>query len=184
MGQLLTRPLDSLAALQHLPAAVAALIASSPEYLERFRYMTRGEQVKALSKLTTHLLVTWGAAGATTRTLTGALGGAETTVPVLSLSAEGTLVLERVVVPVGRVATVLSGGPGAAIILYQTGGGSSGGGKRVSGEELEKLRKEFEAMKSKFWKHEAGSRPGAYSPENLARMGQGKPPIVNHPNLP
>ncbi|WP_375769347.1 HNH endonuclease signature motif containing protein [Archangium gephyra] len=174
MGQLLTRPLDGLAALQHLPTGVVALIASSPGYLERLRYMTRGEQVKALSKLTTTLLVTWGAAGGTLRTL----GGVEATVPVLSLSAEGVLVMERVVVPVGGVATVLSGGPGAAIILYQTGtGGGSGGGRRVSGEELEKLRKEFEAVKSKFWKHEAEARPGTYSPENLARMKQGKPPI-------
>ncbi|HZH15126.1 MAG TPA: HNH endonuclease signature motif containing protein [Archangium sp.] len=174
MGQLLTRPLDGLAALQHLPAGVAALIASSPGYLERLRYMTRGEQVKALSKLTTTLLVTWGAAGGATRMLEGI----EASVPVLSLSAEGLLVMERVVLPVGGVTTVLSGAPGAAIILYQTGtGGGSGGGKRVSGEELEKLRKEFEAVKSKFWKHEAEVRPGPYSPGNIARMKQGKPPI-------
>ncbi|HEX8536611.1 MAG TPA: Tox-REase-5 domain-containing protein, partial [Cystobacter sp.] len=119
MGQLLTRPLDSIAALRHLPEGVVSLITSSPEYLERFRYMTRGEQVKALSKLTTHLLVTWGAASGTTRTLTGAWVGTEATVPVLSLSAEGLLVMERVVVPVGKVATVLSGGPGAAIILQR-----------------------------------------------------------------
>lgn len=118
-GQLLTRPLDSIAALQHLPAGVATLIASSPEYLERLRYMTRGEQVKALSKLTTTLLVTWGAASGTTRALTGALASAEATVPVLSLSADGLLVVERIVVPVGKVATVLSGGPGAAIILQR-----------------------------------------------------------------
>jgi hypothetical protein len=178
LGQLLSHPTDSLLALRHVPAGVAALIASSPEYLERFRYMTRGEQVKAVSKLTVSLLVTWGAAGGTTRTLTGALGGLEATVPVLSLSAEGLLVMERVVVPVGTVATVLSGGPGAAIILFQTGtAGGGGGGKRVSGEELEKLRKAFEAIKPKFWKHEAAARPGAYSPENVARMKQGKPPI-------
>ena len=119
LGQLLSHPTDSLLALRHLPAGVVALIASSPEYLERFRYMTRGEQVKAVSKLTVSLLVTWGAAGGTTRTLTGTLGGLEATVPVLSLSAEGLLVMERVVVPVGRMGTVLSGGPGAAIILQR-----------------------------------------------------------------
>jgi hypothetical protein len=119
MGQLLSHPWDSLVALQHLPAGVAALLASSPEYRERLRYMTRGEQVKALSKLTTHLLLTFGTAGGTTSTLTRALGGLEATVPVLSLSAEGLLVVERVVVPVGKVGTVLSGGPGAAIILQR-----------------------------------------------------------------
>lgn len=126
MGQLLSHPSDSIAALEHLPAGVAALIASSPQYLERFRYMTRGERVKAVSKLLTHLVVTFGTAGGTTSTLTRAMGGLEATVPVLSLSAEGLLVVERVVVPVGKVATVLSGGPGAAIILQRA---------NVSGQE-------------------------------------------------
>ncbi|MFY0573606.1 Tox-REase-5 domain-containing protein [Cystobacter fuscus] len=120
MGQLLTRPMDSIAALRHLPEGVVSLITSSPEYIERFRYMTRGEQVKALSKLVTHLIVTFGAAGGTTSTLTRTLASAEATVPVLSLSAEGLMVVERVAVPVGKVATVLSGGPGAAIILQRT----------------------------------------------------------------
>ncbi|WP_275900311.1 Tox-REase-5 domain-containing protein [Pyxidicoccus trucidator] len=125
MGQLLTSPADSLAALRHLPSGLAALVASSPEYLERFRHMSRGEQVKALSKLTTNLIATWGAASGVTRTVTGALRGAEATVPVLSLSAEGALVMERVAVPVGQAATVLGGGPGAAIILQRA---RSGGG--------------------------------------------------------
>ncbi len=126
----------------------------------------------------THLLVTFGTAGGTTSTLTRAVGGLEVTVPVLSLSAEGVLVMARTVVPVGTVGTVLSGGPGAAIILYQSGtGGGSGGGRRISGEELERLRKEFDAVKPRFWKHEASTRLGAYSPENIVRMKQGKPPI-------
>ena len=125
MGELLTSPTDSLAALRHLPSELAALVASSPEYLERFRHMSRGEQVKALSTLTTNLIATWGAASGVTRTVTGALRGAEATVPVLSLSAEGALVMERVVVPVGQAATVVGGGPGAAIILQRARSGSS-----------------------------------------------------------
>ncbi len=124
MGQLLSDPWDSLVALQHLPAGVAALLASSPEYRERLRYMTRGERMKALSKLTTNLVVTFGTAGGTTSTLSRAVGGLEATVPVLSLSAEGLLVVERVVVPVGKVGTVLSGGPGAAIILQRANAAS------------------------------------------------------------
>ncbi|WP_224368621.1 SitA5 family polymorphic toxin [Hyalangium versicolor] len=48
---------------------------------------------------------------------------------------------------------------------------------RVSGDELAKLRREFEAVKARFWKNEAAVNPGAYSPENLARMRSGKPPI-------
>ncbi|WP_241758881.1 Tox-REase-5 domain-containing protein [Pyxidicoccus parkwayensis] len=123
-----TSPADNLAALQHLPAAVVALLASAPEYLERFRYLTRGEQIQAVSKLVTNLITTWGTASATTRTLGSAMAGAEATVPVLSLSAEGALVMERVAVPVGRAAAVLGGGPGAAIILQRASTGVNGSG--------------------------------------------------------
>src|SRR5215217_3189935 len=126
VGQLFsTSPTDNLAALSQMPAAVAALLASSPEYLERFQYMPRGEQVQAVSKLVTNLIATWGTASAATRTLRGAtLATAE--VPVLSLSAQGALIMGRVAVPVGRAAAVLSGGPGAAIILQRASTGTKG----------------------------------------------------------
>ncbi|NOK18452.1 Tox-REase-5 domain-containing protein [Corallococcus carmarthensis] len=119
LGQLLTRPVDSLAGLSNLPSGVAALIAASPMYWERFQSMTRGEQIREVSRLTTGLLMTGGAASATTRTLKGMSLGAEVSVPVLSLSAEGALALERVAAPAGRAAAALSGGPGAAIILQR-----------------------------------------------------------------
>ncbi|MBM7119468.1 hypothetical protein I3V78_38545 [Archangium primigenium] len=119
LGQWVVHPVDSLESLRHLPAGVSALIATSPEYRERFRNMTRGEQTRAFARLTTNLLATFGTAGGTTRTLTRAVSGWEATVPILSLSPEGLLLVERVAVPVGRVATVLSGGPGAALILHR-----------------------------------------------------------------
>jgi hypothetical protein len=127
LGHLFTHPVDSLVALKELPAGVAALIASSPEYLERFRYMTRGEQVQVVAELSTALLVTKGTVTSTTRTVTGALVGGEATVPVLALSADGALVLERVAVPVGQAARVLGGGPGAAVLLHRanTAGGAA-----------------------------------------------------------
>jgi hypothetical protein len=128
VGQLLTHPADSLVALQNLPAGVAELIASSPEYLERFRYMTRGEQVEVVAELVTTLLLTKGTAGATTRTVTGAMVGAEATVPVLALSADGVLVLERVAVPVEQAARALSGAPGAALLLHRANTGAGGAG--------------------------------------------------------
>jgi len=137
IGHFFTYPLDSIASLKNLPAGVAALIESSPEYFERFRYMTRGEQVQAVAELATNLLVTTGTATATTRTMTGTLAGAEATVPVLSLSAQGALAIERVTVPVGRAAAVLSGGPGAAIVLHRANtaaGQSSPSGGRGPGE--------------------------------------------------
>jgi hypothetical protein len=153
IGQMLTYPMDSIAALQHLPAGVATLIASSPAYLERFRYMTRGEQIQAVAKLTTTLIATWGAAGGASRTLTGAMGGAEAMVPVLSLSAEGMLVMERVAVPVGRAAAVLSGGPGAALVLQRAGDGvgesspSEGPGKwEPSKEHMEAPARKYQVQ--------------------------------------
>ncbi|MBZ4372880.1 Tox-REase-5 domain-containing protein [Corallococcus sp. AS-1-6] len=119
LGQLLSHPTDSLASLRHLPEGVAALIASSPAYWERFRYMTEGEQIREAARLTTNVVMLWGTASATTRTLTRAAAGVEATVPVLAVSAEGMLRVERVAVPVGRAAAVLSGGPGAAIVLQK-----------------------------------------------------------------
>ncbi|WP_425334807.1 restriction endonuclease fold toxin 5 domain-containing protein [Myxococcus stipitatus] len=122
-----TSPEENLEAFRQMPAAVVALIKSSPEYLERFRYMMRGEQIQAVSKMVTNLIATWGAASTTTRTLQGAtLATAE--VPVLSVSAQGALALERVAVPVGRAAAVLSGGPGAAIILQRASTAAKQGG--------------------------------------------------------
>ncbi|WP_223744860.1 Tox-REase-5 domain-containing protein [Corallococcus sp. AS-1-12] len=127
LGQTLSRPMDSIAALGNLPAGVAALIESSPAYWERFKFMTEGEQIREVARLTTSVFATWGAASATTRSLKGLAVGAEATVPVLSLSAEGVLALERVAVPAERAAVVLSGGPGAAIILQRASTASKGG---------------------------------------------------------
>ncbi|WP_246137369.1 hypothetical protein [Myxococcus llanfairpwllgwyngyllgogerychwyrndrobwllllantysiliogogogochensis] len=83
-----TSPGENLEALRQMPAAVAALLESSPEYLERFRYMTRGEQIQAVSKLATNLIATWGTVSSATRTLEGAsLAAVE--MPTFSLSAQG-----------------------------------------------------------------------------------------------
>ncbi|MCY0997952.1 restriction endonuclease fold toxin 5 domain-containing protein [Myxococcus sp. MISCRS1] len=113
-----TSPADNLAALRQMPAAVVALLESSPEYLERFRYMTRGEQVQAVSRLVTNLVATWGTVSAATRTL-GGTGFATAEVPALVLSADGTVAMRLVSSSTGRAAGVLSGGPGAAIILQR-----------------------------------------------------------------
>jgi hypothetical protein len=121
IGKMLARPVDSAAELAHLPEALTLLIANSPEYLARFRLMTRGEQIEALSKLTTTLLGTYGAARGTTRTLVSAGQRLETvSLPALSLTADGALVVERVAVPVGQAVRTLGGGPGTALILQRT----------------------------------------------------------------
>lgn len=119
IGKFLSQPLDSVAALKDLPAGVAALIASSPEYLERFKLMTTGEQVQAVSKLTTTLITMFAGWGAVPAGVTRGLGGME--VAGLSLSAQGTLALSRVVIPAGEAVAVLAGGAGTAIVFHQAG---------------------------------------------------------------
>ncbi|WP_241757733.1 Tox-REase-5 domain-containing protein [Myxococcus landrumensis] len=122
-----TSPAENLEAFRQMPAAVVALIESSPEYLERFKYMTRGEQIQAVSKMVTNLIATWGTASSTARTLQGtALATLEA--PVLSLSVNGMARMSLVAVPVGRAAAVLSGGPGAAIILQRASTAEKQGG--------------------------------------------------------
>ncbi|RKG73488.1 hypothetical protein [Corallococcus terminator] len=54
-----------------MPTGVVALIALSPEYFERFRYKTCGEQVQEVAELTKNLLVTKGTATLATHTVTG-----------------------------------------------------------------------------------------------------------------
>ncbi len=144
VGQLLTTdPADSVAALQRLPAGLVALIVNSPAYLERFRHMTRGEQIQVVSKLMTTLFVACGSAAGTTGKVTGALGGAEATVPVLSLSAEGVLVLERIKVPVGALATSVGTGVGGGVYVLSTASGAGGGsgpvGSSSGGGAVEKV---------------------------------------------
>ncbi|RKH44178.1 hypothetical protein [Corallococcus sicarius] len=171
LGQLLSHPADSIAGLGHLPSAVVALIGSSPAYWERFQSMTEGEQIREVARLTTGLLVTCGAASATTRTLTGMMAGAEASVPVLSLSVEGALAVERIAVPVGRAAAVLSGGPGAAIILQRVddaagSGGESGGGPKAYASFKSFKRAMGPAGEGKEWHHIVEQTDG-----NVARFG-------------
>jgi hypothetical protein len=119
LGQLLTHQGDSAAALAQLPEGLATLVTSSPAYLERFQRQTRGEQVRELSRLSATLLSTWGTVAGTPRTLAAQGRGWEAhRVPVLSLTEDGMLVVERVAVPVGRAVTVLGEGPGAAALLH------------------------------------------------------------------
>ncbi|WP_342374528.1 hypothetical protein NVS55_24625 [Myxococcus stipitatus] len=174
-----TSPAENLEAFRQMPAAVVALIESSPEYLERFKYMTRGEQIQATSKMVTNLIATWGTASAVTRTLHGtSLATAEAS--VLVLSGRGVLSMESVAVPVGRAAAVLSGGPGAAIILQRAGGGGGGvsGATSTSGPTGGKSYSSFKSFKramgragpGKEWHHiveQTDGNVGRFGPKSL-----------------
>jgi hypothetical protein len=128
LGHLVVHPLDSAEQLRQLPQNLATLLANSPEYLERFRWMTRGEQIEALSKLTTTLYSMHGAAAGTTRMVSGAGRGLEAlSMPILSLTVDGALVMERAAVPVGRAVAAMSGGPGATVVLHRANTAARGG---------------------------------------------------------
>ena len=117
--QLIRHPIDSIAALRQLPGAVAQLIENSPEYWALFRAKPLNDQIRDVSKLVTTLATMYGgAAGATTRLAAGARDLGDLTIQVLKLSGRGELALATVSVPVGTVATALSGGPGTVYVLH------------------------------------------------------------------
>lgn len=135
--QLIRHPIDSIAALRQLPGAIAQLIENAPEYWELFRAMPLNDQIREVSKIVTTLVTLYGsAAGATTRIAAAAGDLGNMTIRALTLTGRGELAWATVSVPVGTVATALSGGPGAVYILHMSnsslnnggGGGGTGGG--------------------------------------------------------
>jgi hypothetical protein len=125
---LVLHPIDSLEGLAQLPGAVRALIQNSPEYWEHFRAMPHGAQVRAVSRLLTNVLITVGTAGAGSARIASAGGQlGRLGMPLLSLSAEGTMSLRLVAVPVGQLATAVGPAVGSFYILHMANTGSGGG---------------------------------------------------------
>ncbi len=132
--ELVLHPGQSLEALAHLPSTVRTLVENSPEYYEHFQSVSHGERVRLVSRLMTNVALVFVTAGAGSARVASAgrtLGSLR--VPVLRLSAQGTLALERVVVPAGRAVTAVSGAPGALYILHMAGSGAGGGGSGKGG---------------------------------------------------
>ncbi len=126
---LVLHPRESLEGLAQLPSAVRALIAHSPEHWEHFRSLPSGEQVRDVSRLLTNVLITCGTAGAGSAKVASSVGKlGRLGVPVLTLSAEGTLAVSRVAVPAQAMATTVSTGTGALFILHMSAHGAGGGG--------------------------------------------------------
>lgn len=118
LSHFVTSPVRSLQGLQQLPSAVAALIASSPDYFSRYSALPLQEQIREAARLSTHLLLLYGgSAGIATR-----IGTVGAQLPVLSLSVEGALALKQVVVPVGATAAALGTGAGAVYVLMESAG--------------------------------------------------------------
>jgi hypothetical protein len=112
LGHLVTSPIQSLQGLEQLPSAVAALIASSPDYFARYSALPLQEQIREAARLSTHLIMLYGTAGAATR-----IGTAGTQLPVLTLTAKGALAIEQVAIPMGATAAALGTGTGAVYVL-------------------------------------------------------------------
>jgi hypothetical protein len=169
LGGLVFHPGDSLAALSQLPQGVATLLLHSPEYLEHFQLMTRGEQIRTLSRLTVTVLATYGAAAGTTQTLAKVGQGLEfLSVPALSLSADGALVLQRVAVPAGRAITALGGGPGAAVVLHMAnqsvqGQGGTGQSAQAQGPGQWSPVKESMSRRAARYQEQISGRPAGES---------------------
>jgi hypothetical protein len=128
---LVLHPGETLEGLAQLPAAVRVLLENSPQYWERFRASSHGAQVRAVSRILTHVLITCGTAGAgaaRAASVGGKLGSLG--VPALSLSGDGALVLRMVAVPAGQAVTVVGSGISAVYVLNMAsvGAGAAGGG--------------------------------------------------------
>ncbi|MFL5358382.1 Tox-REase-5 domain-containing protein [Archangium sp.] len=119
MAGTLLHPIRTVEDLGQLPATVALLIASSPEYFARYGAMSHEDQIREAARLSTHVLALLGGARATVGRISGL--GAE--LPVVSLTAEGELVLGGAVVAGSSTATTVSVDLGALSILHMAGKG-------------------------------------------------------------
>ncbi|MDY7232748.1 Tox-REase-5 domain-containing protein [Hyalangium rubrum] len=150
---LVLHPLDSLEGLSRLPATVRALLENAPAHYAHFRAVTHGERVRLVSRIVTNLVligVTAGAGSTRLASVGSTLGSLR--VPVLSLSAQGALTLERVALPASSTVTAISAAPGALYILHMTQHGAGGGG-------------DGGAPRDSSWKPPPGG-PGRWIPKN------------------
>jgi hypothetical protein len=130
IAKLITHPIQTIAGLANLPSAVYQLIANSPEYWEQFKVMPLGDQVRKVSELVTTLMLMYGTATGTASTISAAAADiGDVTVNVLRLDASGQLAVAQVSVPVGSIATAMSGGPSAVYVLSMASGSGGGGGR-------------------------------------------------------
>ncbi|WNG53595.1 hypothetical protein F0U59_01395 [Archangium gephyra] len=123
LATLLSEPVRTLEGLAHLPSSVAGLIANSPEYFARYGAMNLEDQIREASRVATHLLTLHGGAATAGPRLASA-----TKLPVLTLSARGTLAVNEVAVPAGAMTTaVRAGATPLSIVLMAQGGDAAGG---------------------------------------------------------
>jgi len=127
---------ETLQGLTRLPGTVRELVQAAPEYWDSFRHKTHGEQVRAVSRLTTNVLLvvgTSGAGAAKAASWGGKLG--HVAVPVFSLTGRGELALRLVALP-GRTVAVAGSALSATYVVHMAHmGAGEPGGKNPSGEQ-------------------------------------------------
>ncbi|AKI99112.1 restriction endonuclease fold toxin 5 of polymorphic toxin system [Archangium gephyra] len=92
------------------------------EYFARYGAMNLEDQIREASRLTTHLMTLQGGAATVGPRLASA-----TKLPVLTLSARGTLAVHEVAVPAGAVTAVVGAGATPVSIVLMAQGGNAGG---------------------------------------------------------
>jgi hypothetical protein len=124
LATFIAHPVRTLAGLAQLPSAVAGLIASSPEYFARYGAMNREDQIREAARLAMHVLTLQG--GAVTA---GPRLASATRLPVLTVSARGSLVVHEVAVPAEAMTVVVGAGAAStSIVLMAEGSSPSGDG--------------------------------------------------------
>lgn len=122
---LVLHPGETLEGLAQVPSAVRTLFASAPAYWAHFQVLPHGEQVRAVSRVLTHVLLMCGTASAGAQGVASAAGRLGSLgLPVLSVSAEGALVLSRVAVPAGQLVTAVGTGAQAVYVLHMASVGA------------------------------------------------------------
>ncbi|MFY0565065.1 Tox-REase-5 domain-containing protein [Archangium lansingense] len=131
LARLVFHPIESLEGLAQLPGAVRVLFQNAPEYWEDFRQKPRGERVRTMSRLMAHVLLTVGTAGAgAVKAVTWGEKLSRLSVPLLTLTKRGELVLRLVAVP-GRAVAVAGQGLSVTWGMHLAKVGAGGGGNWV-----------------------------------------------------
>ena len=165
MSRLVFHPGESLEGLTRLPGAVRMLFLNAPEYWEAFRQKPRGEQVRTVSRLLANALLTVGTSGAgAVKAVTWGEKLGRLSVPLLTLTKKGELVLRLVAVP-GRAVTVAGQGLSVAWGLHLAKVGSGGGGgwvPPVGGPGQWVPKNERMSPRSRAFQHQVTKAPAGW----------------------
>ncbi len=162
--RLVVHPGESLKGMAQLPGAVRVLFQNAPEYWEAFRQKPGGEQVRTVSRLMANALLTVGTSGA------GAVKSVQwgeklgrLSVPVLTLTSKGELVLRLAAVP-GRAVAMAGQGLSVTWGLHLAQVGSGGGGwvPPVGGPGQWVRKNEWMSPRSRAFQHKVTKAPAGW----------------------